>query len=322
MTAELDAKKEEVKLWETFGEQIAKIAEDHAFITTLGEGAEREQFEQELEKRIGEYDRQFERARRTKLFSGKYDKSNAILSIYAGAGGQDAQDWVSMLLRMYVRYAEAQGWSVAVVHQHFGEGSGEEGPVTKNVTIKISGKFAYGHVRKEMGVHRLVRVSPFSAQKLRHTSFAFVEVMPEVEEMDTINIPKEDLEFDTFRSSGPGGQNVNKRETAVRIRHIPTGIIVACQSQRNQQANKEEAMRLLVSRLAAELEKQKAKEISDLKGERVNIEWGSQIRSYVLHPYQMVKDHRTGAETSRVKDVLQGDIDLFIEAEFGIESRI
>ncbi|MCR4322664.1 MAG: peptide chain release factor 2 [Candidatus Azambacteria bacterium] len=319
ITAELDAKKEEVKEWDSLNQRLEKATHDWEFVASITNQKEREQFEQELATELAEFERVFTRARRAKLFSSPYDKNNAILSVYAGAGGQDAQDWASMLLRMYIRYAEEQGWRVTIVHQHFGEGSGEEGLVTKNATMEISGKYVYGNLKKEMGVHRLVRVSPFSSQKLRHTSFAFVEVIPEVEEVDSIEIPKDDLVIDTFRSSGPGGQNVNKRETAIRIHHVPTGIIVACQSQRNQQANKEQAMRLLVSRLAGELEKQKAHEVSELKGERVNIEWGSQIRSYVLHPYQMVKDHRTGAETSRVKNVLEGDLGLFIEAELGLD---
>lgn len=251
------------------------------------------------------------------FLSGKYDKGTALLSIQAGAGGQDAQDWATMLLRMYQKYCGAKGFAVKILEQSFGD-PGPEGRVgTKSATLEIRGDYAYGFLKKETGVHRLVRISPFSAQSLRHTSFASVEVLPEIGEeiVREIEIKPEDLKTDFFRSSGPGGQNVNRRETAVRITHLPTGTVVACQSERVQPANREKAMNLLYAKLYQIKEREREKELARIKGKIFAIEWGSQIRSYVLHPYKLVKDLRTNIETSNAEKVLDGGLDEFIEAE-------
>ena len=239
-----------------------------------------------------------------------YENNKAILSFHSGAGGVDAQDWTSMLVRMYQKMSQRKGWKFSVLDQSFGEQGG-----TKNAVCEIVGEDAYPLLKGESGVHRLVRISPFSAKNLRHTSFALVEVLPELKDAD-IKINSQDLRIDTFRSSGPGGQNVNKLETAVRITHIPTNTVVAVQSERSQQQNKEKAMALLLSRLAQRMKKDKIEELAQLKPELKSgsIEWGSQIRSYVLHPYQLVKDHRTGVKSSQPDKVLEGDLDKFINS--------
>jgi len=239
----------------------------------------------------------------------EYEHNKALLYVYSGAGGVDAQDWASMLLRMYQRYAQNKGWGFTILSQSFGEQKG-----IKNAVCEITGENTYDTLKGESGVHRLVRISPFSSKGLRHTSFALIEVLPEIISKD-LKINPNDLRIDTFRSSGPGGQNVNKLETAVRITHIPTGIMVAVQSERSQSQNKEKAMQVLVSRLAQKMEEAKIKELSELKSERREIEWGSQIRSYVLNPYQMVKDHRTGIKSSQPNRVLDGELNKFIKSE-------
>ena len=254
------------------------------------------------------------------FLSGKYDRNNAILEISAGAGGQDSQDWATILLRMYVRYCDRKGFKTEVLHQSFGQAGGPEGRIgIKSVTLEIKGDYGYGFLKKEAGVHRLVRISPFSAKKLRHTSFALVDVLPEIREQDVeIEMRPDDLKLETFKASGPGGQYTNKTESAVRIRHLPTGIVVSCQTERLQGKNKEKAMKILLAKLYRLKEEKHKEELKEIKGEEVSASFGNQIRSYVLHPYKLVKDLRNQLETSDVDGVLDGDLDKFIEAEMKV----
>lgn len=275
------------------------------------------------EKGIGKLEKRLKEKEKEVFLSGKYDKKGALLSIRAGAGGQDAQDWATILLRMYERYCQRKEFKTNILHQSFGEGGGPEGRIgTKSVTLEIKGLFAFGFLKKESGVHRLVRISPFSLKKLRHTSFALVEVIPKIEDLslEGINVKTEDLKIDFYRASGPGGQYVNKRETAVRITHLPTGIFSVCQSERSQLQNRKKAMELLCSRLYDFYQKKQQKEISKVKGEKISASWGNQIRSYVLHPYRLVKDIRTKIQTADVEKVLNGQIEEFIEAEIKLKN--
>lgn len=293
---------------------IEKEARDIAELQALQD----ESLAEEIKDRVRILEKRIEDQETKAFLSGKYDKDSAIMEIFAGAGGTDAQDWAAMLLRMYLRYAEKKDFAAKVIEQSFGEAGGPEGRIgTKSAVLEIKGEYAFGLLKKETGVHRLVRQSPFSARDLRHTSFVLVNVFPEIkkEDMREIEIRDENLKIDVFKSSGPGGQNVNKRETAVRITHIPTNIVVSCQSERQQGLNREKAMSVLYSKLYQIKQEQKEKELRLVKGDVVSASWGNQIRSYVLHPYKMVKDLRTDVETSDVESVLDGDIDEFIEAE-------
>ena len=245
------------------------------------------------------------------MLSGPYDRGDALLAIHAGAGGTDSQDWAEMLQRMYLRWAERKGYETSILDTTFGEEAG-----IKSTTIAVSGRYAYGYLRSEKGVHRLVRLSPFDSNHRRHTSFAMVEILPQVKEDAQVHINMDDLRIDVFRSSGAGGQNVQKNATAIRITHLPTGIVVSCQNERSQLQNKQNAMTVLRARLLELKQLEQEEKMAELRGEYQKAEWGSQIRSYVLHPYQMVKDHRDQIdyETGNTQSVLDGDLDGFIEA--------
>lgn len=296
-------------------EELKKETDD------LRELSGEKELEGEIEEKIRELEKKIKEKEFSVFLSGKYDRGDAILSIYSGAGGQDSQDWATMLLRMYERYCGLHGWKTSVLHQSFGEAGGPEGRIgTKSATLEIKGRFAYGFLKKENGVHRLVRISPFSAKQLRHTSFALVEVLPELgKEMEKeIKIRPEDIRIDFYRASGPGGQYVNKRESAVRLTHLASGIVVSCQSERLQGLNRDKAMKILAAKLFQLKEAGLKEKIKEIRGDKISASWGNQIRSYVLHPYKMVKDLRTKIETSNPEKVLDGDLDKFIEAEIKI----
>jgi peptide chain release factor 2 len=284
---------------------IERRVRDALELAALGD----ESLRAELEKETAEVETEVARMDLDALLSGPYDDADAYLSIHAGAGGTDSQDWASMLERMFLRWAERRGCEAEILDRMPGEEAG-----IKSVTISMKGAHVYGYLKAEKGVHRLVRLSPFDSANRRHTSFALVEVYPQIEQSDELEIPPADLKIETYRSSGAGGQNVQKNETAIRITHLPTGLVVTCQNERSQTQNRENAMRVLRARLLDIQREAQVKELAAIKGEHVKAEWGSQIRSYVLHPYQMVKDHRTEFETGNTAAVLNGDLDGFIEA--------
>lgn len=303
ITQEAKGLKDRIGLVESFSQRI----EDTETLIEMCKEEEDETLLQEILLEIKNLEKEIERFRIEILLSGKYDKNNAILDLHTGAGGTDAQDWTEMLLRMYTRWAEAKGFKVETLDILPGDEAG-----IKSVTLKITGDYAYGHLKAEKGIHRLVRISPFNANGKRQTSFAAVEVLPELTEKQDIDIKSDDLRIDTFRSSGAGGQHVNKTESAIRITHLPTGIVVQCQNERSQHSNKETAMAMLKAKLVELKERAHKEKIEDLSGDLKEIGWGSQIRSYVFQPYTMVKDHRTGAEVGNIDSVMDGEIDVFI----------
>ena len=264
---------------------------------------------EEIQEMLDEFQAQFDSIRVKTLLSGEYDGENAIIKLNAGAGGTEACDWCSMLYRMYTRWAERKGFSIEVLDYLDGEEAG-----IKSVTFQVNGENAYGYLKSEKGVHRLVRISPFNAQGKRQTSFVSLDVMPDIEEDLDIEINPEDLRIDTYRSSGAGGQHINKTSSAIRITHLPTGIVVQCQNERSQFQNKDKAMQMLKAKLYLLKQEENAEKLSDIRGEIKDIAWGNQIRSYVLQPYTMVKDHRTGFETGNIQAVMDGDLDGFINA--------
>ena len=300
--------------------RIQTLLEDGEVLLQLsGEEAEAEEgggLLEEAEQSLRQAEKILAQEELRLLFRGSYDEKNAILAIHPGAGGLEAQDWAEMLLRMYTRWSETRGYTVELLDYLPGEEAG-----VKSVTLLIQGEKAYGYLQAERGVHRLIRLSPFDTGGRRHTSFASVDVLPEVEEGVDVTVEPEELRIDTFRSQGAGGQHVNTTDSAVRITHIPTGLVVQCQNERSQHSNKDKAMRILLAKLADKAMREQREKISALRGEQKEIAWGSQIRTYVFHPYSLVKDHRTGMETGNVGAVIDGEIDLFLEAYLHYRSQ-
>ncbi len=301
----LEEAEKEIAKWENLKREITELEELVAVAEKEGDAS----MDEETYEKYSELKGKLDKFEFFVLFSGKYDQNNAVLSVHAGTGGVDAQDWAQILERMYLRFAEKMGWKAEILERTIG---GEAG--IKTVTIKIDGRWAYGYLRSESGVHRLVRISPFDAEAMRHTSFALVEVIPELPEAEGIEIRDEDLDIGTYRASGAGGQYVNKTESAIRITHKPTGITVAVQTERSQHQNREKALKILKSKLYKMREEEREREEKKLRGEAQKAEWGKQIRSYVMQPYQMVKDHRTDYETADIKAVLDGELEGFMEA--------
>ena len=287
--------------------KLETLRDDTLVLVEMANEEDDESYLEEIKGSVAEIKKTLENMTLETLLSGEYDKNNAILSLHAGAGGTEAQDWVEMLLRMFTRWAERRNFSVETLDYLPGDEAG-----VKSVTILIKGENAYGYLKCEKGVHRLVRISPFDASGRRHTSFASADVMPEFNDDIEININPDDLRVDTFRSSGAGGQHINKTSSAIRITHLPTNIVVTCQNERSQHQNREMAMKMLYAKLLEIKERENKEKIDDIKGEQKDIGWGSQIRSYVFHPYNLVKDHRTGYEMGNIAAVMDGDIDGFI----------
>ena len=301
---ELEELKNEVITWQEIEENSKGLIE---LVNISSADSERDDDEvQFIEDQYTELKKQISKIDEEVQYSGKHDKKGAILTLQAGAGGTDAQDWTEMLLRMYIKYAERQGWRTAIIDKTVGSEAG-----IKNVTLEVTGRLVYGKIKNESGVHRLVRLSPFNSDNLRQTSFAMVEIMPIIKSNDIeTEINQSELRVDTYRSSGAGGQSVNTTDSAVRVTHLPTGLVATCQNERSQLRNKGKAMTILKGRLAKLMEEENVEKIKELKGERKAVEWGSQIKSYILHPYKMVKDHRTNNQTSAIDKVLNGELGL------------
>lgn len=300
----------EVIKWESLKQEITDLEQFVALRQSSGQ-AEKDDvaLDDDVNKKYDQLKQHYEELEFFVLLAGKYDRSNAIISIHAGTGGVDAQDWAQILERMFLRFAEKKNWKAELVDRQTGNEAG-----IKSASFRIIGSWAYGYLKSESGVHRLVRISPFDAEKMRHTSFALVEVIPELPETEDIILKDSDLRIDVFRSSGPGGQSVNKTDSAVRIVHLPTGLTVACQTQRSQHQNKETALCILKAKLFKLEEEKKGDEEKKMRGQAQRAEWGKQIRSYIMQPYQMVKDHRTEYEASDIQKVLDGGLDEFMEA--------